>query len=138
MKKRTKYSIGVVIILFAFAILLYKGLSKSMMAYMNVSDIGKIESFNKDSIMQVTGIVVPGTIQNDSTKQQISFMLRDLKKPKQVIQVNYAGLIPDSFKPGLQVVVIGIIKNKIIQAQRILTKCPSKYNKNDERELKND
>ncbi|NOY78209.1 MAG: cytochrome c maturation protein CcmE [Calditrichaeota bacterium] len=131
MISKSKYSIGVVIILLAFAMLLYKGLSKSMMAYMNVSDIDKIESHNNDSVMQVTGIVVPGTIRNDSEKQQLSFLLRDLKKPKQVIQVNYSGLIPDSFEPGLQVVVTGTIKSKHILAQRILTKCPSKYNKND-------
>lgn len=129
MNKNAKYVIAGGVIFFVFAGLLYRGLNRSMMAYVNVSEIHEATRVFPEGTAQITGIVRPGSIHQDGGPQRITFILQDINKPTHNIPVVYNGVLPDNFKPGLQVVVRGTIQeNKLIVAQHILTKCPSKYN----------
>ena len=40
---------------------------------------------------------------------------------------NYGGVVPDVFKPGIQVVVEGHLTNGLFKASSLLAKCPSKF-----------
>ncbi len=126
---RKKYVVGFIVILITFGFLVYRGMDGAMMVYVNVSELDA-KTANKDNeTLQVAGIVEPGSIESNSSTRQISFMLQDLKKPDYTLKVNYNGIVPDNFKPGIQVVVQGVLdqKNKVIKAEQILVKCPSKY-----------
>jgi cytochrome c-type biogenesis protein CcmE len=50
--------------------------------------------------------------------------------------VDYAGAVPDTFKPGAEVIVEGGMKpaSGIFKAGTLMTKCPSKYEKMREEE----
>jgi cytochrome c-type biogenesis protein CcmE len=44
------------------------------------------------------------------------------------LPVTYKGTVPDTFKPGIDVLIEGRLdKDGIFRATTILTKCPSKY-----------
>lgn len=61
------------------------------------------ESFS-DRQVKVEGRIVPGSISWDERTKEISFALADDKGSLTVV---YEGVIPDSFKPGTDLVVEG-------------------------------
>ncbi|NOX89379.1 MAG: cytochrome c maturation protein CcmE [Calditrichaeota bacterium] len=126
---RKKYIVGFIVILITFGFLVYRGMDGAMMVYVNVSELDTQDANKENETLQVAGIVEPGSIESNSSTRQISFMLQDLNKPDYTLKVNYNGIVPDNFKPGIQVVVQGVLdqKNKVIKAEQILVKCPSKY-----------
>jgi len=121
--------IGIGIIVLAIGFLVVKGLDRSMMTYVEVSQIESVAVANTGGTMQINGIVKPGTVKSEDGSQLVTFVLQDLKNEKFTIPVRYEGIMPDNFKPGLQVVVQGKITGpkRIIEAEKILVKCPSKY-----------
>ena len=49
-------------------------------------------------------------------------------KPSKTIDVSYKGIAPDTFKEGGIAIVEGhYLKNGIFEADKLLAKCPSKY-----------
>jgi cytochrome c-type biogenesis protein CcmE len=61
----------------------------------------------------------------------IQFSLADKERPGETIRVSYSGAVPDSFKPGVEVIVEGSMQapDSIFAAHTLMTKCPSKYKK---------
>lgn len=123
------FIIGITIIVLTFGFLVIRGLDKSMMTYVEVSQIKSEPQMAQKGVMQITGIVQPGTVQTSGGGKHLSFLLQDMKEPSLSIPVDYTGIIPDNFKPGLQVIVQGKLsqQDQTIQAEQILVKCPSKY-----------
>jgi cytochrome c-type biogenesis protein CcmE len=75
--------------------------------------------------VRVEGVVQRGSIQHDETTQQLSFIISD---GQQSLAVVYAGVVPDIFNVGIQVVVEGHYRGQgSFQALTLLTKCPSKF-----------
>ena len=76
---------------------------------------------------EMTGIVVPGSIQHHGA--QLDFRMADRDNSRASIPVRYRGEIPDPFRDGREVVVTGGVENGTFMADRdsLITKCPSKY-----------
>jgi cytochrome c-type biogenesis protein CcmE len=75
--------------------------------------------------VRVAGVVEAGSIVHDDTKQLVTFVIDD---GKQRLPVAYSGVVPDIFRPGIQVVVEGHYSGQgAFQAQTLLAKCPSKF-----------
>jgi len=128
MKSKKKYWVGGLIILVAFSVLVFQGLNRSMMTYLNVRDLNQPDVNRFSKTIQVTGIVQPGSIQKVFANEQVTFMLQDLDEPDVAISVTYQGILPDNFKPGIQVVAQGILEtNQSLRAEKLFVKCPSKY-----------
>jgi len=76
---------------------------------------------------EMTGVVVPGSIQHHGS--QLDFRVADRDDSKASMPVRYRGEIPDPFRDGREVVVTGSVQNGKFMADRdsLITKCPSKY-----------
>lgn len=75
--------------------------------------------------VRVAGVVEAGSVVRDDAQQRISFTITD---GKQLLPVTYTGVVPDIFRPGIQVVVEGHYTGQgPFQAQTLLAKCPSKF-----------
>lgn len=60
----------------------------------------------------------------------LSFLLADKDQAGQTIPVRYTGLVPDTFKAGAEVIVEGSMSALgSFMAKTLMTKCPSKYQK---------
>jgi len=61
----------------------------------------------------------------------VSFLLLDKDAPGKTLRVSYRGAVPDAFKPGAEVIVEGGLNRDsgVFQASTLITKCPSKYQK---------
>ena len=76
-----------------------------------------------------------------------NFLLRDANNGNDLVRVTYHGILPDAFKEGAEVIVEGglskpmqadgfvapvaeqIFPEYIFTARRLMTQCPSKYEK---------
>ena len=73
----------------------------------------------------MAGFVQNGSIERDDKNQSVSFVITD---SMQTLPVTYSGVVPDIFRPGVQVVVEGHYTGTgPFQAQTLLAKCPSKF-----------
>jgi cytochrome c-type biogenesis protein CcmE len=75
---------------------------------------------------KLTGKVVNGSVKRQG--EELSFAIRDRDGAKSV-PVTYAGVVPDPFRDGREVIVDGRMKDGTFVAERdsLVTKCPSKF-----------
>ena len=76
---------------------------------------------------QMTGVVVPGSIQHHGSA--LDFRVADRDNKSAQIPVRYSGEVPDPFADGREVIVTGKVEDGTFLAQRdsLITKCPSKF-----------
>lgn len=72
--------------------------------YLTVSELkSQAEVLNNEHVM-VEGRVVPGSIDWDDKAKIMKFVLTD---DKESLGIVYQGIVPDNFKPGANLVVVG-------------------------------
>ncbi len=81
---------------------------------------------------ELTGKVVKGSVKREG--ERLRFRIRD-RDGRESVPVAYAGVVPDPFREGREVIVDGELKDGTFIAERdsLVTKCPSKFTK-DKRE----
>jgi cytochrome c-type biogenesis protein CcmE len=57
----------------------------------------------------------------------VRFDVTDISKPGASIKVVYHGMMPDTLKPGRDVILQGTYDGANFKANSLLTQCPSKY-----------
>jgi cytochrome c-type biogenesis protein CcmE len=79
-----------------------------------------------DGTYDLTGVVVPDSIQHRGT--ELNFKVAD-RDGAASIPVRYTGEVPDPFRDGREVVVTGSVRHGTFVGQRdsLITKCPSKF-----------
>jgi cytochrome c-type biogenesis protein CcmE len=79
---------------------------------------------------ELTGKVVDGSIRK--TGDDLRFRIRD-RDGTESVPVAYAGVVPDPFREGREVIVSGELKQGTFVAERdsLVTKCPSKFTKDE-------
>ncbi|MCL1851950.1 MAG: cytochrome c maturation protein CcmE [Peptococcaceae bacterium] len=108
-----------IIIVAGFVIASGVVLSQNLTPYVSFA-----EAKEKKGSVQVHG-ALEGDVQTLSGGQGIMFELKD--DDGTVAEVVYKGLKPDNMDQSDGVVVIGKFDDDVFQANKILVKCPSKY-----------
>lgn len=83
------------------------------------------ESAKSGERVQVFGDIVGDEIVFDSSALTLTFTLKD--ENGEVMPVIYSGVVPSNFEYAEQATCIGLYKDGKFQADRLLLKCPSKY-----------
>lgn len=98
----------------------------TMIYYKTVAELLAETQKFEDRPIRINGVLVPDSIRQKPGTDQFRFQV---KKEGSVLDVEYAGILPDAMQPGKELVVQGVLPagKKIFQASQILTKCPSKY-----------
>jgi len=127
MKKSWKFLLAAVVFAGAIFYLLGTGFSNESVYYLEVSEVLKDPAKFNHKGMRVSGDVVAGTVEKDFKKQYLAFDIMD--GDGKAMRVVYNGIIPDTFKEDIQVIVEGRydLDSKTFKAASVLTKCPSKY-----------
>ena len=124
MFKRKKFLIAGLLLVLALGYLAHMGLKGAGSYFLTVSEL---QSQNKDirgKDLKVLGKVEPD-YSWDSKNLLLTFTITDQAAS---LPVRYSGVKPDTFDAGVEVVVDGKINTEgILEADTILTKCPSKY-----------
>ena len=127
MRKIIKYKPIVIsaIVLMVIGYLIYTGLRDTMVFYLTVSEVLAKSPEDLTESQKVGGTVTAGTVQWDPKTLKLAFKLEDQDAD---LIVNYSGVVPDSFKPGTEVIVEGTYRgNGSFWATKIMPKCASKY-----------
>jgi cytochrome c-type biogenesis protein CcmE len=101
--------------------LIIRALDSNLDFFFTPSDLFKEEIPNNKRI-KVGGMVLEGSVTRDKTN--ISFVITDYEGS---IDVEFDGLVPDLFKEGSGVVVLGYLKNKTLIAEDVLAKHDENY-----------
>jgi cytochrome c-type biogenesis protein CcmE len=80
---------------------------------------------------EMTGKVVNGSIKH--VGDNLRFRVRD-RDGTASVPVSYAGVVPDPFRDGREVIVSGELEKGTFVAERdsLVTKCPSKFTKDEQ------
>jgi len=127
LEKRKKYKPFIIsaVVLIVTGYLIYTGLRDTMTFYLTVSEVLAHPPDQLTKSLKIGGTVTPGSVQWDSKTLKLSFKLADETTG---LTINYTGVVPDSFKPGTEVIVEGELQeNGDFLAVAIMPKCASKY-----------
>ncbi len=114
------YWIGGVVVL-AFLVLGLSTFTKSMTPYVSFD-----EARSSGRTVQVMGALEKGTSRYDTASKTLHFNLVD-QKTQAVLPVSYRDVKPANFEDAISIVAIGRFQEGSFRAEKLLVKCPSKY-----------
>ena len=114
------YWIGAAVVL-AFLALGLTTFTKSMTPYVSFD-----EARASKRTVQVMGALEKGTSRYDIDTKTLHFTLVD-EKTRIALPVAYRDVKPANFEEAVSIVAIGRFQNGAFQAEKLLVKCPSKY-----------
>ena len=126
-KKKLPYKPIIVslIIISVIGYLIYTGIRDTGAYYLTVTELLDTPPAELTETVRVGGHVTPGEVNWDSKELKLTFKIEEGDSS---LTVNYQGVLPDSFKPGGEVIVEGkYAGNGILMAKAIMPKCASKY-----------
>ena len=121
-RKRRIYSILLVLLFSVSGISLILYSLNSNLDYFFTPTELKDKNIPIDKRIKVGGMVLNGSVKRASSK--ISFIVTDYGNS---IIVEYEGIVPDLFKEGSGVVVLGFLDNQIVYAEEVLAKHDENY-----------
>src|SRR5205807_9415683 len=95
------FIVGGLAILAAVIYLVYANTQANAVYYMTVSELKHCTTCATQSV-RVAGVVQQGSIVRDDQKQLITFVIT---QGSLSLPVTYSGVVPDIFRPGIEVVV---------------------------------
>ena len=101
--------------------LIIRALDSNLDFFFTPSELFK-ENIPNNKRIKVGGMVLDGSVKRDKTN--ISFVITDYEGS---INVEFDGLVPDLFKEGSGVVVLGYLKDKTFIAEDVLAKHDENY-----------
>jgi cytochrome c-type biogenesis protein CcmE len=104
----------------AFVLLGVTSFTKTLTPYLSFDEARKARG-----VVQVMGGLDKSSDRYDTATQQLSFDLVDEHGGR--MPVSYGGLRPANFKDAISIVAIGRYRDGRIEAEKLLVKCPSKY-----------
>ena len=122
--KAVKVTVTTVVLVGAFAAMLYSTMGESMQYYKYVDEVVAEPQSWQGKKLQVHGYVVPGSIGRKRDALEYQF---DLQRNGKVIRAYYTGIVPDTFKGDAEVVLTGHLTPEGFMATEMTAKCPSKY-----------
>jgi cytochrome c-type biogenesis protein CcmE len=118
-KRRLRLGVALAAAVLLATALIYTSFSAS-------TEASKPSQIEEGRSYQLTGKVVNGSV--DRSGDELRFRIRD-RDGRESVPVRYAGVVPDPFREGREVIVDGELRNGTFVAERdsLVTKCPSKF-----------
>ena len=104
----------------AFITLGVTAFQKTLTPYLTFDEARKARG-----VVQVMGSLDKESDKYDTTRQELRFDLLDPDGHR--MPVAYRGIKPGNFKDAISIVAIGSYREGRIEAEKLLVKCPSKY-----------
>jgi cytochrome c-type biogenesis protein CcmE len=118
-KRRLRLVVALGIAVLLASALVYTSFSAS-------SEAAKPSEIQEGRSYELTGKVVADSVEREGN--ELRFRVRD-RDGTQSVPVTYAGVVPDPFREGREVIVSGELQGGTFVAERdsLVTKCPSKF-----------
>ncbi|MFV0421833.1 cytochrome c maturation protein CcmE [Oleidesulfovibrio sp.] len=127
---KTIYIAALMLFLGGVGYLLFSGLSQNSVYFLNVSEALAMPPDDLHSV-RLFGTVKAEGLEHTKEGPGVKFQIEDKENTIRTMWVEYKGAVPDTFKPGAEVIVEGGVDTKsgTFVARTLMTKCPSKYQK---------
>lgn len=134
MKRSVKFGIGACLLAASIGYLMVAGLQTSSSYFFTIAEFLPRKDELAGQGVRVAGRVAEGSLRKQTTTKgtEMAFVIGDFVGPGHVsvpgtVSVAFTGVVPDMFAEGRDVIVEGRYVDGILQAQTVLTSCPSKY-----------
>ena len=125
MLKKKKFIIGGAVLLLVIGFLAYRGFAGSAAYYYTVGELLTQTSTLSGKVIRVNGQVLAGSVEQKPGDLNLKFTVT---QDGQNLPVTYRGVVPDTFKPGGDIVVEGSLNpDGTFLAKTLMPKCPSRY-----------
>ncbi len=125
MQVRTKFGVGIGIIVVTLSALAWTGFTQSQTYYHTIAELSSLDAASQHQRMRVGGDVEAGSIKH--LPGRVDFVI---KAEGHSLPVSYVGSdpLPDTFKDGAQCLVEGrSMPDGRFVAEQVQAKCASKY-----------
>lgn len=130
MKKNTKMLMGFSAIFIAIVILLIAATPGSSGTELTLEEFIKEPMKYEDRYVMTQGNLIEDSIKWDADKIELRFDIQDEKG--NTLHVQHNGVTPDNFSQDVIVILEGFVnKDGSFTAEKVQTKCPSKYEGED-------
>jgi len=122
-----------VVLVLAFAGLLWSTLQEGAEYYKNVDEVMTNQQAWEGKKLQLHGYVVPGSILRKRDSLEYRFKVRSTPARSSdeavIVDAAYSGVVPDTFKDEAEVVLKGRLDGATFftEPNGVMAKCPSKY-----------
>jgi cytochrome c-type biogenesis protein CcmE len=134
MKRSYKFGLGACLLAASIGYLMFAGLQQSSTYYFTIAEFLPRKDELVGQGVRVAGRVAEGSLRKQTSAKgtEMSFQIGDFEGPDRVavegsVPVAYTGVVPDMFAEGRDVIIEGRYVDGTLQAQTIMTSCPSKY-----------
>lgn len=133
MTRNRKFGIGAFLLISAIGYLVYAGVQQGSVYYFTIEEFLSQREAMADQGVRVAGRVAAGSVKKQvtATGTELQFTMADFTADNAVngggLRVQYTGIVPDMFAEGRDVIVEGKYVGGTLQAQSVMTSCPSKY-----------
>lgn len=125
LRVRPSFVIAGLVIAVAVGYLVFNATKANAEYYMTVDELKSAPSNVYSENLRIGGTVQDGSIKKDPTTQVMSFVIT---QGNDTLPVTYSGVIPDIFRPGINVVLEGKYTSQhTFAASNMLTQCPSRF-----------
>ena len=122
---KPKIVIGVGIVIIALVFLIFSGFKETAMYYLTIPEVNAQETKYVGQGVRISGYVVPESIDWNAEKIELKFTMEE---DGDSLDVYYKSIMPDQLAEAQQIIVEGVMDStQVLNAERILLKCPSKY-----------
>src|SRR5919198_1656281 len=131
MMNKSKFSLGVLLVVGAVAYLMYTGIRETSTYYLTIEEfLLKREALANEGV-RVAGRVQAGSVYWEPKELRLRFVLGPFKEGEVDhtvgVPVHYQGVLPDMFAEGRDVIVEGRYDaGGALAAKTLMTSCPSK------------
>jgi cytochrome c-type biogenesis protein CcmE len=127
------YIAALILFLGGVGYLIASGVTKDSVYFLNVGEALATEP-SKLKQARLFGNVAAEGLEPMQPGPGVNFILLDKETPGKTLHVSYRGAVPDTFKAGAEVIVEGGLGEAagggmVFTASTLITKCPSKYQK---------
>lgn len=132
MTRNYKFGVGALLLVAAIGYLMFAGVQQSSMYYFTIDEfLGHREAMAGQGV-RVAGRVAAGSLEKQTTAKgtEMKFRIHDFtgdENAGETVLVQYTGVVPDMFAEGRDVIIEGKYVGGTLQAQSVMTSCPSKY-----------
>jgi cytochrome c-type biogenesis protein CcmE len=121
---RIKIAIAGIVLAAAVTYLVASGVSSGWVYYLQVDDFLQHADY-QDKRVRIAGLVAEDNLAVDTAGLVARFEMIGLERN---LAVEYKGIVPDNFQPGIEAVVEGRLGDDgVFHAATLMTKCASKY-----------
>jgi len=122
-----KFLITIFVVAVSIGGLIYSAINNTAKAVVTVEEL--VESGVDRGPVQLGARVSKDSqiISSSKPERTVKFQVQDISGAGSVIPVVYKGSMPDTLKPGRDVILQGYFQSGNFEATQLLTQCPSKY-----------